>query len=51
MSDFSVEYDDQPNEVVDKISDVLKKKHGLSIEWDGKNPDVMGYYIIKRKDL
>jgi hypothetical protein len=51
MADLTIEYDDQPNEVVDKINKVLEEKHGLTLEWDEENCDVMGYDIVRRKDL
>ena len=52
MEDFTVEYDDQPNEVVEKISKALEKKCGLTIEMSEEDTDgYVGYNILRREDL
>jgi len=48
MSKFRVQYDDQPDEIVDKISDALQA-HGLTIEYDGdeETDGYVDYVIVK----
>lgn len=43
---FTVQYDDQPNEVVDKIADVLLK-FGLTIEIIDEGDGFVQYQIIQ----
>ena len=50
MADLIIEYDDSPDEVVRKISQVLSHKHGLVLKWDETESDG-GLNIVKRKDL
>lgn len=47
MSTFRIQYDDQPNEVVDKVSAALAA-HGLKIEYDGDGGDGFEDYKIVR---
>ena len=52
MADFTLEYDDQLEAVVEKISKALEKKHGLTIEMSEEDTDgYVDYNIVKRKDL
>jgi len=47
MSKFRVVYDDQPDEIVDKISNALKS-HGLTIEYADGEDGYMDYVIVRK---
>jgi len=47
---FTIWYDEQPDEVVDKIGEALEG-HGLVIEYDGDGGDgYQGYIITKLEE-
>jgi hypothetical protein len=46
MNEFRIVYDDQPDEVVDKVSDALEE-YGLTIEYGDGDDGYQEYKIVK----